>query len=84
MSMANPLWGAPRIHGELFESWFEVAQSSVAKCMVKRRGPRSQGWRIFLHKHAPDIAGMDLFVVPSARRSSIIRRSTSSSPKWLP
>ena len=65
MSMENPLWGAPRIHGELIKLGFEVAQSSVAKYMVKRRGPPSQGWRTFLHNHAPDIAAMDLFVVPT-------------------
>ena len=62
MSIENPLWGAPRIHGEL-KLGFEVAQSSVAKYMVKRRVPPSQGWRTFLHNHAPDIAAMDLFVV---------------------
>src|SRR2546427_2132109 len=45
MSVENPLWGAPRIHGELLKLGFEVAQSSVAKYMVKRRGPPSQGWR---------------------------------------
>ena len=65
MSIENPLWGAPRIHGELLKLGFEVAQSSVAKYMVKRRGPPSQGWRIFLRNHAPDIAAMDLFVVPT-------------------
>src|SRR5882724_4733730 len=65
MSTENLLWGAPRIHGELLKLGFEVAQSSVAKYMVKRRGPPSQGWRTFLHNHAPDIAGMDLFVVPT-------------------
>ena len=65
MSMENPLWGAPRIHGELLKLGFEVAQSSVAKYMVKRRGPPSQGWRTFLGNHAPDIAAMDLFVVPT-------------------
>ncbi len=65
MSMENPLWGAPRIHGELLKLGFEVAQSSVAKYMVKRRGRPSQGWRTFLHNHAPDIAAMDLFVVPT-------------------
>ena len=62
MSIDNPLWGAPRIHGELLKLGFEVAQSSVAKYMVKRRGPPSQGWRTFLRNHAPDIAAMDLFV----------------------
>ena len=65
MSMENPLWGAPRIHGELLKLGFDVAQSSVAKYMVKRRGPPSQGWRTFLQNHAPDIAAMDLFVVPT-------------------
>jgi transposase InsO family protein len=65
MSVENPLWGAPRIHGELLKLGFEVAQSSVAKYMVKRRAPPSQGWRTFLRNHAPDIAGMDLFVVPT-------------------
>jgi transposase InsO family protein len=65
MSIENPLWGAPRIHGELLKLGFEVAQSSVAKYMVKRGGPPSQGWRTFLHNHAPDIAAMDLFVVPT-------------------
>ena len=65
MSVENPLWGAPRIHGELLKLGFAVAQSSVAKYMVKRRGPPSQGWHTFLHNHAPDIAAMDLFVVPT-------------------
>src|SRR4030081_940621 len=65
MSIENPLWGAPRIHGELLKLGFEVAQSSVAKYMAKRRGPPSQGWYTFLRNHAPNIAGMDLFVVPT-------------------
>jgi transposase InsO family protein len=65
MSMENLLWGAPRIHGELLKLGFEVAQSTVAKYMVKRRGPPSQGWQTFLRNHAPDIAAMDLFVVPT-------------------
>jgi hypothetical protein len=56
--------GAPRIHGELLKLGFEVAQSSVAKYMVKRRGPPIQGWRAFLRNHQ-DIAAMDLFVVPT-------------------
>jgi transposase InsO family protein len=65
MSVDNPPWGAPRIHGELLKLGFEVAQSSVAKYMVKRPGPPSQGWRTFLRNHAPDIAAMDLFVAPT-------------------
>ena len=65
MSLDNPLWGAPRIHGELLKLGFAVAQSSVAKYMVKRSGPPSQGWRTFLCNHAPDIAAMDFFVAPT-------------------
>src|SRR5450755_3614676 len=65
MSMENLLWGAPRIHGELLKLGFDLAQSSVAKYMVKRRGPPSQGWRTFLRNHVADIAAMDLFVVPT-------------------
>jgi transposase InsO family protein len=65
MCVENPLWGAPRIHGELLKLGFDVAQSSVAKYMAKRRGPPGQGWRTFLRNHAPDIAAMDLFVVPT-------------------
>jgi transposase InsO family protein len=62
MSVENPLWGAPRI--QLLKLGFEIAHSSVAKYMVKRRGP-SQGWRTFWRNHAPHIAAMDLFVVPT-------------------
>ncbi len=65
MSQANPLWGAPRIHGELLKLGFEVAQSTVAKYMVRRRGPPSQGWKTFLRNHAPHIGAIDLFVVPT-------------------
>jgi transposase InsO family protein len=66
MSRANSLWGAPRIHGELLKLGFEVAQSTVAKYMVRRRGPPSQGWKTFLRNHAPHIGAIDLFVVPTA------------------
>src|ERR1700694_2888034 len=65
MSTENLLSGAPRIHGELLKLGFELAQSSVAKYMVKHRGPPSQGWRTFLRNNAPEIAAMDLFVVPT-------------------
>src|SRR5438552_994228 len=65
MSIANPLWGAPRIHGELLKLGIDIGQTSVAKYMEKRRGPPSQGWKTFLHNHADGIAAMDLFVVPT-------------------
>ncbi len=38
MSSANPLWGAPRIHGELLKLGIEIGQATVAKYMVRRRG----------------------------------------------
>jgi transposase InsO family protein len=65
MSVANPLWGAPRIHGELLKLGIDVGQTTVAKYMAKRRRPPSQGWNTFLRNHADGIASMDLFVVPT-------------------
>src|SRR5229473_1891077 len=65
ISRANPLWGAPRIHGELLKLGFDVAQSTVAKYMERRRGPPSQGWKTFLRNHAPHITAIDMFVVPT-------------------
>src|SRR6266540_581742 len=65
MSLANPLWGAPRIHGELLKLGIDIGQTSVAKYMARRRGPPSQGWKTFLRNHADGIASMDLFVVPT-------------------
>jgi hypothetical protein len=97
MSAENPLWGAPRIHGELLKLGFEVAQSSVAKYM-ERCSPPSQGWLTFLRNHAPDIAAMDLFVAPTigfdllyafiivrlARRDLVwINVTTNPSADWI-
>jgi hypothetical protein len=65
MSLANPLWGAPRIHGELLKLGIDVGQTSVAKYMARHRRPPSQGWKTFLRNHADGIASMDLFVVPT-------------------
>ena len=65
MSIANPLWGAPRIHGELLKLGIDIGQTSVAKYMARRRAPPSQGWRTFLRNHADGTAAMDLFVVPT-------------------
>ena len=63
MSRENPLWGAPRIHGELLMLGIEVAESTVGRYMVRRRRPPSQGWKTFLRNHAAGIASLDLFVV---------------------
>src|SRR3979490_566061 len=65
MSVANPLWGAPRIHGELLMLGIDVGQTTVAKDRVRPRRPPSQGWKTFLHNHTDGIASMDLFVVPT-------------------
>jgi hypothetical protein len=65
MSKDNPLWGAPRIHGELLKLGFELAQSTVSKYMIRRQGPPSQTWRTFLRNHADAIAAIDLCVVPT-------------------
>src|SRR5216684_3670789 len=65
MSVANPLWGAPRIHGELLKLGIEVAQSTVAKYMAKRGGGSSQTWKTFLRNHAAGIAAMDFLIVPT-------------------
>ena len=65
MSLANALWGAPRIHGELLKLGIDVCQTTVAKYMVQRRGPPSPSWKTFLSMHAEGIAAMDMFVVPT-------------------
>jgi len=66
MSHDNPLWGAPRIHGELLKLGVDVCQASVAKYMMRRAKPPSQTWRTFLTKHVQQIAAADFFVVPTA------------------
>ena len=66
MSLANRLWGAPRIHGELLKLGIEVVQSTVAKYMARSGRGRSQTWKTFLHNHAAGIGAMDFLVVPTA------------------
>ena len=65
MSSENPLWGAPRIHGELLMLGLEVAQSTVSKYMVRGRRPPSQSWKTLLQNHAEAIAAIDMCVVPT-------------------
>jgi putative transposase len=65
MSRANPLWGAPRIHGELLKLGIEVSQPTVSKYMIRHRKPPSQTWRTFLKNHAQDIVSVDFFTVPT-------------------
>jgi hypothetical protein len=98
MSLANPLWGAPRIHGELLKLGIDVGQTCVAKYMARRRRPPSQGWRTFLLNHADGIASIDLFVVPTIsfkllygllilrhdrRRILLLGVTTSPTAEWI-
>jgi putative transposase len=66
MSQANPLWGAPRIHGALLKLGIEVAQSTVAKYLQRSPRPLSQTWRTFLRNHVGQMASIDFFTVPTA------------------
>ena len=65
MSLENPLWGAPRIHGELLKLGINGAQSTVSIYMVPRQGRPLQSWKTFLRNHGKEIASLDLFVVPT-------------------
>jgi transposase InsO family protein len=67
MSSANPLWGAPRIVGELRKIGIRVAKSTVEKYMVRPRQPSSPTWKAFFRNHARDIVSIDFFVVPTVR-----------------
>ena len=66
MARENPIWGAPRIHGELLKLGFEVSEATVSRYMPRRRKPPSQNWRTFLQNHAKDLVSVDFFVVPTA------------------
>jgi len=68
MAAANPLWGAPRIHGELLKLGIDVAERTVSRLLQKRRSPPSQTWRTFLTNHVRDLVSVDFFTVPTARR----------------
>ena len=66
MAAANPLWGAPRIHGELQKLGISVAERTVSRLLPKRRTPPSQTWRTFLANHARDLVSLDFFTIPTA------------------
>jgi putative transposase len=67
MSRDNPLWGAPRIHGELLKLGIAVGETSVSKYMVRHRKPPSQTWRTFLENHVKTMVSVDFFTVPTIR-----------------
>ena len=65
MKQANPLWGAPRIHGELLKLGFEISERTISRLLAKTRQPPSQSWRVFLANHARDLVALDFFTVPT-------------------
>jgi len=67
MAAANPLWGAPRIHGELLTLGIDMAERTVSRLLPKRRSPPSQTWRTFLTNHVRDLVAIDFFTVPTAQ-----------------
>src|SRR5256712_9532773 len=67
MAAANPLWGAPRIHGELLKLGIDVAERTVSRLLPKRRSPPSQTWRTFLTNLVRDLVSLDFFTVPTVR-----------------
>ena len=67
MAAANPLWGAPRIHGELLKLGIDIAERTVSRLMPKRRSGPSQTWRTFLANHVRDLVSIDFFIAPTAR-----------------
>jgi putative transposase len=67
MCRENPLWGAPRIHGELLKLGFNIGETSVSKYMVRCHKPSSQTWRTFLENHAKQLVSIDFFTVPTIR-----------------
>src|SRR6266849_9973043 len=77
MSTANPLWGAPRIHGELLKLGIQISQATVAKYMVHQRKPPSQTWRTFLDNHVQQLVAIDFLVVPT-----VSFRCCLSSSSW--
>jgi putative transposase len=66
MSKSNPLWGAPRIHGELQKLGIEISQATVSKYVVRLRKPPSQTWGAFLTNHVQTLVSVDFFTVPTA------------------
>ena len=67
LATANPLWGAPRIHGELLKLGIDVAERTISRLLPKRGSPPSQTWRTFLTNHVRDLVSIDFFTVPTAR-----------------
>jgi transposase InsO family protein len=66
MTQANPLWGAPRIHGELLKLGIDISERTVSRLMPKNRKPPSQTWRTFLDNHFQELVSIDFLTVPTS------------------
>ena len=77
MCRENPLWGAPRIHGELLMLGIKVSESTVGRYIIRTGRPRSQGWKTFLRNHVAGIASIDLFVVRTISQVALCVGDTS-------
>jgi putative transposase len=80
MSRENPLWGAPRIHGELLKLGIHIGETSVGKYMVRGRKPPSQTWRTFLENHVKTMVSGDFFTVPTIR-FQVLCRADRANPR---
>jgi putative transposase len=67
MSRENPLWGVPKIHGELLKLGFDISETSVSKYLVRGKGLPSQSWKTFLENHVKSLVSVDFFTVPTLR-----------------
>ncbi len=65
IAAANPLWGAPRIHGELCKLGLTVSERTVSRLLRQPRRRSSQTWRTFLTNHVGTLVSMDFFTVPT-------------------
>src|SRR5215475_2229281 len=80
MTQANPLWGAPRIHGELLKLGIEVSERTVSRLIPKQPKPPSQTWRTFLENHLNELISIDFFTVPTANHRSLSGRDSAALP----
>jgi hypothetical protein len=83
MASANPLWGAPAIHGELLKLGLEISQATLAKYMPRRRKPPSPTWRSVLDNHLKQIVAIDFFTVPTVTFHILFVFVVLASHRWL-
>ncbi len=89
MKQANPIWGAPRLHGELLKLGIKISERTISRLLPKQQKPPYQNWRVFLANHVGDLVSIDFFTVPTidfrilfvflvvARKKLLAMRTTS-------